>query len=283
MRKLSELIHCRRSAIIAAVAAAMLLGIANSGISAETPAKQALGQSGFQGGLIVYLGDDRDTLAGLCGHGRESSLVLGLSTDSAWVASARQALKERGPYGPVSVDTLSGGRLPLVENLVNLLVVDTPDAVGEAELLRVLVPNGVALIGKPGGGYKKLTKPPADDTDDWTHYLYDATNNAVGHDKRVGPPRRVQWVGSPRWSRHHEQMSSMNALVSSGGRVFYVFDESPALSNQFAPQWKLIARDAFNGVPLWKRTIESWHNHRWPLKSGPAQLPRRLAAGDVTY
>jgi outer membrane protein assembly factor BamB len=43
----------------------------------------------------------------------------------------------------------------------------------------------------------------------------------------------------------------------------------------------LIARDAFNGTILWKRRIDHWHTHLWPLKSGPGQLPRRLvASGD---
>jgi outer membrane protein assembly factor BamB len=49
-------------------------------------------------------------------------------------------------------------------------------------------------------------------------------------------------------------------------------------------KWRLTARDAFNGVVLWERPIESWFNHLWPLKDGPAQPPRRLvAAGDAVY
>ncbi|MBN1588301.1 MAG: PQQ-binding-like beta-propeller repeat protein, partial [Pirellulales bacterium] len=42
--------------------------------------------------------------------------------------------------------------------------------------------------------------------------------------------------------------------------------------------------DAFNGTILWKRPIQRWHPHLWPLKSGPAQLSRRLVAvGDRVY
>jgi hypothetical protein len=44
------------------------------------------------------------------------------------------------------------------------------------------------------------------------------------------------------------------------------------------PEWRLIARDAFNGVVLWKRPIPRWWTHFMPLKSGPAQLPRLLVA-----
>ncbi len=35
---------------------------------------------------------------------------------------------------------------------------------------------------------------------------------------------------------------------------------------------------------LWKRSIDKWFTQFWPLKSGPAQLPRRLlASGDHVY
>ena len=50
------------------------------------------------------------------------------------------------------------------------------------------------------------------------------------------------------------------------------------------PKWRLVARDAFNGIILWKRDIPQWWPHLWPLKSGPSNLPRRLVAmGDEVY
>jgi hypothetical protein len=46
----------------------------------------------------------------------------------------------------------------------------------------------------------------------------------------------------------------------------------------------LVARDASNGVVLWKRPLADWQSHLWPLKSGPTQLARRLVAeGDRIY
>ena len=78
-------------------------------------------------------------------------------------------------------------------------------------------------------------------------------------------------------------MASMSALVSAKGRLFYVMDEGSRVSIQLPP-WKLIARDAFNSVVLWKRDIPKWHHHLWPLKSGPTQLARRLMAdGERVY
>jgi hypothetical protein len=79
-------------------------------------------------------------------------------------------------------------------------------------------------------------------------------------------------------------MSSVSAVVAAGGRVFYILDEASRLSILIPPKWSLIARDAFNGTVLWERRLGTWHTHLWPLKSGPAQLPRRLVAeGDRVY
>jgi len=147
------------------------------------------------------------------------------------------------------------------------------------EILRVLVPEGVACI-KQNGAWTKTTKSRPKEMDEWTHYLHDASNNPVAHDLAIGPPRRYQWIGSPRWSRHHDHMASMSALVSTGGRLFYIMDEGSRASIQLPSDWKLVARDAFNGVILWKRPISFWNTHKWPLKSGPAQVTRRLVAVD---
>jgi outer membrane protein assembly factor BamB len=73
-------------------------------------------------------------------------------------------------------------------------------------------------------------------------------------------------------------MASMTSLVSAGGRLFYIFDEGPTASIQLPSKWRLIARDAFNGVILWKRKINQWNTQQYPLKSGPAHLLRRLVA-----
>jgi outer membrane protein assembly factor BamB len=70
----------------------------------------------------------------------------------------------------------------------------------------------------------------------------------------------------------------MNAMVSAGGRIFYVMDEGPTESIQLPSEYFLTARDAFNGTILWKRPLRDWFNHLYPVKSGPGWLPRRLVA-----
>jgi hypothetical protein len=114
--------------------------------------------------------------------------------------------------------------------------------------------------------------------------MYDATGIGAGKDTTVSQPRSMQWKAGPEYSRSHENMSSVSAVVSAGGRVFSIMDEGPTTSIYLPSKWFLTARDAFSGVLLWKVPIPDWHARLLPLKSGPLQLPRRLAAhGDRVY
>ena len=245
-------------------------------------AGRILDATGVKGGLVVHIG---------CGDGRltaalranDSYLVHGLDKSAKNVEQAREYIQSLKLYGKVSVDRLSSNRLPYIDNLVNLVVSEDLGKIPSNEVMRVLAPNGAAYI-KKAGKWTKTVKPRPKEIDEWTHYLHDATGNAVAHDSIVGPPRHQQWIGSPRWSRHHDRMASMSALVSAAGRIFYIFDEGPTAIIQLPQKRVLIARDAFNGTILWKRPIPSWHTQLWPFKSGPAQPQRRLVAvGDRVY
>ena len=257
-----------------------LLGFTFSVDAADeaTTAQKILDTAGVKGGFVVHLG---------CGDGKltsalkasDSYQVQGLTRDADRVQTARETIRAATTYGPVAVDRLSGDRLPYVDNLVNLIVASDSSDIAQEEMLRVLAPRGV-LLTKNGDGWAKKVKPVPKEIDDWSHYLQDATGNAVAEDTVVGPPRHLQWIGSPRWSRHHDRMASMSALTTQGGRMFYIMDEGSRISIQLPADWKLIARDAFNGVVLWKRDIPKWQSHLWPLKSGPTNLARRLVSVD---
>ena len=254
-------------------------------------AREILDAAGVKGGLVVHLGIGPSTgsrQAGSTGSRQagkltaalragDSYLVHGLDTRAANVAAAREHIRSLGLYGPVSVARFDGRRLPYIDNTVNLVVSEDLGDVPDDEIMRVLCPNGVAYV-KAGGKWTRTVKPRPAEIDEWTHYMHDAGGNAVAHDTVIGPPRRLQWQGSPRWARHHDHMSSVSACVTSGGRVFYILDEAPRASILTPPDWKLIARDAFNGTILWKRPIPQWYPHLMGLKSGPAVLPRRLVA-----
>jgi outer membrane protein assembly factor BamB len=267
-------------AVALLVIVAVGLTPALSRADARSDAETLLQQSGVSAGFFVHLGAGDGELTRALRQ-NDATQVHGLVRDASSVARVRRETRKLIGYGDVSFDRIAGNQLPYVDNLVNLLVSDDLSGVPMEEVLRVLVPNGVAMI-REAGQWKKTVKPRPENIDEWSHYLHDATGNSVAHDDVVAPPRHLQWVGSPRWSRHHDRMASMSALVSTGGRMFYIMDEGSRISIQLPSKWKLIARDAFNGSILWKRDIEHWQPHLWPLKSGPTQLSRRLVSTDDT-
>jgi len=244
-------------------------------LMASTVRAGVLEESGVQGGLVVVIGCGDTKLITELGQ-NERFLVQSLDTDPAKVHRAREAVRSGGNYGRVSAAVFDGRRLPYADDLVNLIVVSGFDGrISEQEVTRVLAPRGVAIVEG-----RKIVKPVPAEIDEWTHYLYDSKNNAVSNDRWVSTPTSLQWDSGPQWSRHHDHMSSVSAVVSSGGRVFAIMDEGSRASIQYPSDWQLTARDAFNGTLLWKRAIPHWHTNIWPAKAGPAQLPRRLVAVD---
>ncbi|KPK41736.1 MAG: hypothetical protein AMK72_14950, partial [Planctomycetes bacterium SM23_25] len=251
-------------------------------VLAEPSAQQILEASGVKGGLVVHLGCGDGQLTAALRAG-DAYLVHGLDTDAANVVKAREHVRSLGLAGKVMVERWAGSRLPYIDNLISLLVSEDLGQIGMAEAMRVLAPGGVAYL-KKGDTWAKTVKPRPSRIDEWTHYLHDAGGNAVANDTVVGPPRNMQWLGAPLWSRHHHTLASISAVVSAGGRIFYIVDDGPAGDMDVPGQWSLVARDAFNGVELWSKPIPTWAWHRKGFRSGPVQLPRTLVAeGDRVY
>ncbi len=277
-----------------------ILSVAWAGpTSAEREAREILDAAGVRGGLIVHVG---------CGDGKltaalrasDSYTVHGLEADPAKVAKARSYILTQGIYGPVSVEKYSGSVLPYADHLINLVVMQDAGKVPMDEVMRVLAPGGVACV-RNNGKWEKAVKAWPDTIDQWTHFLHDASNNAVAKDSVVGPPRRLQWVAPPLWLRSHETPSGIQSPVSAAGRLFYFFDEGLiGITDERLPaRWSLVCRDAFNGKLLWKRPLERWGWREWSqsryqgkdwtrLRAArtdvPAQNQRRMVAdGERLY
>ena len=105
--------------------------------------------------------------------------------------------------------------------------------------MRVIAPLGVLCV-KEEGEWTKIVKPWPKEIDEWTHFLHNPQNNAVCSDALVGQPRSLRWTAGPRWSRSHEEMASMSAMVSARGRIFYIIDDGPLMSLRFPSTWKVI-------------------------------------------
>jgi outer membrane protein assembly factor BamB len=227
------------------------------GVADGETAREILNKAGVQGGLVVHLGCGDGKLT--AGFGEAGNyLVHGLAMHPGQIVRARETIRSLGYYGTVSVDLQEGPVLPYADNLVNLLVADGLGQVSEEECLRVLAPKGV-LYRKVNGAWEKTVRPWPAEIDEWTHHLHDAGGNPVANDTMVGPPRHLQWTAGPLWARSHGWTPSVSAMISGGGRFFYICDETLNGAGDVLPsKWSLIARDAFNGVLLWKRPMSRW-------------------------
>jgi len=231
-----------------------------------------------QGGLVVCIGND--AIESVSPFWDKPGCVYHcLVTTDAEVSELRKTFREAGIHGKVSVLRFDGKTLPYINNLVNQIVVDDRYDIAPEELRRVLAPYGVVLAKG-----KKITKPFPANMDEWPQYLHGADNNAVSGDTVVGPPRHIQWISGPAWTRSHMGAATIASQVSAGGRLFTIEDRETA-ENPFLPaKWKLIARDAFNGIVLWTLDYPTWEPITVYIKTFHAQPQRRLAAiGDVLY
>lgn len=247
-------------------------GVAGPGVlPTAVDGEHLLAEAGQRGGLLVLAGcQDADSLLEL--GQAPNSLVHALVPVPGPIDDVRHAIHAAGAYGRVSARSWDGGALPYADNLVNLLLVpDERFAPPPEEIERVLAPGGRACLGH-AGQRRWLRKAWPPDVDVWTHARYDATANAVSTDRQVGPPRFLQWEAWPRWNRGVKT----SGLVSAGGRIFYILDDSHFGSLERS--WSLIARDAFNGLLLWRHELASWAGARGGKKVGPVQMHRRLVA-----
>lgn len=247
---------------------------------ARQRAKHILDATGVKGGLIVHVGcGDGELTAALLANDRY--VVHGLEADQKNVRQARRHIQSRSNYGRASVAHWDGKTLPHSDNLVNLLVIEDPGELSEAEMMRVVAPLGVLYV-KQGDGYRMSAKPWPKEIDEWRQYLHDADNNAVAKDSVVGPPRHLQWVTDPAWSRSHMAIATVVSMVSSKGRLFTI-EDTATVEHPFLPgEFSLIARDAFNGIVLWRHGLAEWEPITRYIKDIAIQLQRRLVAVDNT-
>ncbi|MDP6545451.1 MAG: PQQ-binding-like beta-propeller repeat protein [Phycisphaerae bacterium] len=258
------------------VCLAVVIGSATLDAAELTPA-DALKASGVKGGLVVHLG---------CGDGKltaslranDSGLVHGLDSDAKNISAARERIAKANLSGKVTFDVLRSDSLPYIDNLVNLIVAEDLGNIPPAEAMRVLRPGGV-LQTRKGDKWTARVKPRPKEIDDWTHFLHSASGNAVSNDTVVAPPRHMQWLAAPVWSRNHHKLASISSIVTRDGRLFYIMDSGPSANMSVIGKWSLVARDAFNGVKLWSKPMATWAHQGHGFRNGPVQLPRTLVVG----
>jgi outer membrane protein assembly factor BamB len=170
-------------------------------------------------------------------------MVHGLDANAANVKAARAKLDAADRTGQAIVDVWAFPALPYPEDLANLIVVCAPSSATEAELLRVLAPGGAAWQQKDDK-WTQLSKPRPAGFDEWTHARHGPDGNMVSQDRKVALPAGIRWIGGPAQDPYGQRWYYDHVLLSSNGRNIYVFDNS------------ILARDAYNGVPLWSKPFK---------------------------
>ncbi|MEX0585358.1 MAG: class I SAM-dependent methyltransferase, partial [Pirellulales bacterium] len=131
----------------------------------EGEARAYLEKLGAARGLCVVLGDPQGSLS--LELARDSELTLfAQSPQPTEVAAARQAADAAGLLGTrIYVQQGDYTHLNLANDLADAVIVaNSALVVPRDELMRVLRPDGKAIVGQ-----MVFTKPYAPDTDEWTH------------------------------------------------------------------------------------------------------------------
>ncbi|MDQ1256949.1 MAG: 3 protein, partial [Candidatus Hydrogenedentes bacterium] len=223
-----------------------------------------------------------------CGEGRlayelarrSDMKVVGIESDPAKVADARERLDRAGLYGPrVSVQEADSVKLPYTSCFANLIVSDGALCGGEIaapadEVYRVLRPyGGLAMLGQPrriprgidklrGDALGRWTDPSAEKwtvrkqdglwaslrrgampgAGEWTQLYADAGHTACSGDAIEGP-MRIQWFGEPGPREMIDRHHRPMSSLFKNGRVFIPANDL------------VIAIDPFNGSTLWRLDV----------------------------
>ena len=200
-------------------------------------------------GLCVVVGC-KDAGSLISAQMDDKYLVQGLCLKQKSVDAVRKELVAEGVIGKISVALLDGRKLPYVDNLANVVVVVDQGKVSREEVMRVVAPYGVALFEK-GGKWRMVKKPYPDKMDDWPMHRHDFERSNVLRDKTVKTPSALQWVADTHMA---EYMTSQ--MITSDGRIFYSRSRHMKDKDYDGNRGLLIARDAFNGLLLWKKSMK---------------------------
>jgi outer membrane protein assembly factor BamB len=222
-----------------------------------------LDKIGVTRGICVVPGDTKCELALKLARQSELLIYVQLKGEGD-VERARKAADASGFYGTrIFVEKGNLTRIHLADNIADALVA-AGDSVGisEAEALRVLRPEGKALLGN-----KVLTKPFPEGIDDWSHPYHGPDNNPQSNDKVILAPYLTQFLAEPRYAPVPQ------VAVASAGRVFKAFGHVAFKKREEPLLNKLVAFNGYNSTILWKRDLtEGVMIHRNTMIATPTTL-----------
>ena len=239
----------RKALTSVAMVAAVLIGAGAAGPGAaggaERPtAADVLGKIGVRRGICALTGDTGGALALDLARESELTLFVQLASYDEMQAAARAA-EVAGLLGTrVFVATGALARIGLADNVADAVVI--LDATPKAEALRVLRPEGKALVGA-----EVVSKPFPQGVDDWSHHFHGPDNNPQSRDTIARAPFLTQFVVEPRYAPAPQQ------VVASAGRLFLAFGHIAWHQREEDVIDTLLAVNAYNGTLLWKKPLPS--------------------------
>ncbi|MBA4387996.1 MAG: hypothetical protein C0404_08440 [Verrucomicrobia bacterium] len=259
----SMFMHKAKIVIAAAAGPVIVAGwlsvCAASGWAEESAvtAKAIEAASGIRVGLCVHLDCGRegsDGLTAALAAGSERLLVYGLALNDAARLRTAKGIESAGLNGRASVERLDGASLPCLDNLANLIVLENPADLTAAgvtrdEMMRVLAPGGVLCV-REKNSWSRTVKPRPGEMDEWPHPNHGADGNRVSSDGLVKFPTGIHWIDGLPFNLH--SWADCRAWVVAGGRCFSYGAAEFENMRPVRGDAYLAARDAFNGLPLWK-------------------------------
>jgi outer membrane protein assembly factor BamB len=212
---------------------------------------------------------------------RTKYTVFAVAREEADCDRTRRALDGAGLYGTRATAVVGSlSALPLPDGYGNLIV--TGDYRGDLnlkEVLRVLGPNGLAVIGGAGTDAGRLKaalaaagiadlrmsgpfavfrgRMPAG-ADDWTHAARRPDNIVTSRETRVRPPFRTQWLQG----HTSREAKFVCHTAIAAGRIIYRSTGYKGTPDHYYV-W-----DSFNGILLWERVTRDKNDWYFALVDG---------------
>jgi outer membrane protein assembly factor BamB len=197
--------------------------------------------------------------------GKSELTVYFQSADVAETKAVQAAADQAGLLGRrVFVDTGDLQSIHLSHNVADAVFVaeSVADKTSDAEILRVMNPNAVAVVGE-----RQLTKPVPEGMDDWSHPYHGPDNNPQSEDQLVRGDFQTQFIGTPKFSPMPEQS------VVAGGRIYKAMGHIAHKANQNEMLNTLLCINAWNGTIQWRRDLhEGFLIHRNTMIAAPDAL-----------
>jgi len=234
-----------RGVVGVVVAVGALTVLPSTTYAATVDAEMVATRIGLTRGICVLLDDKECKLARQLAGSSELRIYVRLSDPADFEPAAREA-DAAGLYGTrIIVEKGSAGRIGLADDVADAVVaVGERGAVSRDEILRVLRPEGKAIVGSD-----ELTKPIPQGIDEWSHHYHAPDNNPQSKDQLARAPFLTQFIVEPRYA------PAPQAAVASGGRIFMAFGNVAWHQREEPAMNRLVALNGYNGTLLWTRPL----------------------------